>query len=93
MNDQRELVFREPKPSYDHTGMRIVFFGQDGNKKIRCAISKEALEDHYKSKILSPDLLKIFLDNRTAIEHEARRKYIENRLESDNSILIRTQDL
>lgn len=93
MNDQRELIFPEPNPRFDPAKMQVVFFGKDRDKKILCAISREALEDHYKSKVDSQDFLKIFLDNQSAIEHEARRKYIDGRLETDNTILIRSNDL
>ncbi len=93
MIDQRELLFPDSHPNFDHRNMKIVFWGQDGSKKILCAISKETLEDHYRSKTNSKDPLKIFMDNQSLIEHEARRKYIEDRLESDKSILIRTNDL
>lgn len=95
MNDQRELVFPDPNPNYDRVKMQVNFVGQDGIKKIACAISRESLEDHYmnKSKNRNIDLLNIFLENQSSIEHEARRKYIDNRLEGDKSILIRTNDL
>ncbi len=92
MVDQRHLIFSDtPNVEYDYIRMIVVFFGHDGVKSIRCAISMEALKDHYKSK--SKDPIKIFLANHAAIEHEAVRKYLNNQFESDNYILIKTGDL
>jgi transcriptional regulator with XRE-family HTH domain len=95
MTDPRTLVFPEPREFYDSHREVVVFWGKAGdkagNKEIRCAISREALIDHYKDD--PKNLLKIFIHNRAAIEHEARRKYLANDLESDNTILIKTSDL
>lgn len=94
MVDQRNLLFSEPqKAYYDPDREVIIFWGHEltNNKKIQCIITREALDDHYKS--TNHDPVKIFQDNRAAIEHEARRKYLENRLETDNSIQIKTTDL
>lgn len=91
MIDQRHLIFPEtPNVEYDSDN-RVVFWGKDGEKPIRCAISKEALRDHYKSK--STDPMKIFLENHSAIEHEAFRKYLNNQFESNDYIFIKTEDL
>lgn len=92
MVDQRNLTFPDkPYGEYDPIENNIIFWGNDGPKSIRCAISKEALRDHYKSK--KHDLLKIYFENHSSIEHEAVRKYLNNQLESDNYILIKTEDL
>ncbi len=91
MVDQRNLVFPEPREFNDRSRDSIVFRGQDGNKEVRCLISREALEDHFQSK--SSNILTVFLEHRSKIEQEARRKYLENRLEADGSIMIRTEDL
>ncbi len=92
MVDQRNLIFPEtPNAQYDNNRMIVVFWGQDDSKSIRCAITTEALEDHYKSK--SKDPMKIFLENHSAIAHEAVRKYLNNQFESDDYILIKTEDL
>jgi hypothetical protein len=39
------------------------------------------------------DKLKVFKANRERIEHEARRKYLADLVESDGSVLIKTMDL
>ena len=91
MVDKRHLVFPSPKERYDPDRMVVLFKGQDGEKTVQCAISQEALEDHLGGDDKDP--LKVFVANRESIEHEARRKYFANQLETDGSILIRTTDL
>lgn len=94
MTDQRNLIFpKPPNAKYDPTRMVVTFWGQDGTQSIRCAISLEALEDHYKNKSKSKSPLNIFLENHSTIEHEAVRKYLNNQFESDDFILIKTEDL
>lgn len=91
MVDHRTLVFPDPRPHYDPNRELLIFFGQASDKKIQCAISREALGDHYKAAGKTP--LKTFRLHQSSIEHEARRKYLANRLESDGSLLIKYQDL
>ncbi len=90
--DQRSLIFPNAQNvQYDGSREIVIFWGQAEGKSIRCAISSEALEDHYKSKHKNP--VKIFLENQSAIEHEAVRKYLNNQFEADDFILIKTEDL
>lgn len=91
MVDKRSLVFPEPKERYDFDRELILFRGKDGDKIVPCAISREALADHFGGNDKDP--LKILTANHEQIEHEARRKYIANQLEPDGSILIRTTDV
>jgi len=91
MVDERQLVFPEPRERYDFDREVVLFRAIDHKKTVRCAISQEALEDFFGDDDKNP--LKIFVANRERIEHEARRKYLTSRLESDGSILIRTSDL
>jgi transcriptional regulator with XRE-family HTH domain len=91
MVDERHLIFPEPKERYNFDRDVVQFIGNDDEKSVRCAISREAIEDHFRGD--NEGSLKIFIANRKRIEHEARRKYLANRLEDDGSILIRTSDL
>ena len=68
----------------------VVFWGQDGESRVRCAISREALDDHFQGD--DKDKLEVFRANRQAIEQEARRKYLAGETEPDGSVLIRTGD-
>lgn len=91
MLDERILVFSDARAHYDPTRMVVIFKGRDGDKIIPCAISREALDDHFGGD--NKDKLKVFNANRERIEHEARRKYLAGRVESDGSVLIKTMDL
>lgn len=85
--DERILEFPESKPRNDYDRELVLFVGRDRHKKISCAISKEALEDHFGGK---GEVLKIFSAHQEQIEHEARKKYLADRLEPDGTILIHT---
>ncbi len=91
MVDQRRLDFPQSDPMYIPDRRVVRFYGKDGDKQIQCEISEETLDDYYQGN--DKDKLKVFKDNHAAIEHEARRKYLGNRLEPDGSVLIRSSDL
>ena len=69
----------------------VVFWGQDGETRVRCEISQEALDDHFGGD--GKDKLEVFRASRQAIEQEARRKYLAGEREADGSVLIRSEDL
>lgn len=89
--DERKLNFVTEVGVYIPDRMVVLFWAKDDNQKIRCEISWEALCDHYNGD--GRNSLEVFNENRYSIEHEARRKYLANKLEKDGSILIRTEDL
>ena len=89
--EQRGLTFPAPEENYIPDRAVVVFWGQDGDKRIRCEISREALDDHFGGD--GKDKLEIFRANRAAIEQEARKKYLAGRTEPDGAVLIRTADL
>lgn len=91
MVDKRTLVFAAPEEQYDSRRMVVIFKGKDRYTTISCAISREALEDHFEND--NKSLISIFTKNREYIEHLARRKYLAGQRESDGSILIKTEDL
>jgi hypothetical protein len=87
----RDLGFPTPEERYDFDHGVVIFWGQDGETRVRCAISREALDHHFK--VDNNDKLEVFRANQRAIEEEARRKYLAGDIEPDRSILIRTGDL
>lgn len=89
--EQHDLVFPEPEARYVFDRMVVAFWGRDGERRVRCAISREALDDHFQGD--SKDKLELFEANRARIEEEARRKYLAGDTEKDGSVLIRTGDL
>lgn len=89
--DGRTLIFPGSDGRYDSGRMVFLFSGNDGEKTVPCAISYEALADHFDGDNEEP--VKVFRKHRERIEHEARRKYLAGRLESDGSVLIKSEDL
>ena len=90
MLDERRLDFPDDSESYDSMREVIVFEGVDGAKSVRCAISREALEDHFGRG--NNSLSKMYRANRGYIQHQARRKYLLRELELDQSVLVKTLD-
>jgi hypothetical protein len=62
-----------------------------GISEIRCAISEEALDDHFQGD--NRNKLEVFRENLPAIEEIARRKYLSGQVELDGSVLIRSADI
>lgn len=89
--DTRWISFDPAPGDFDWNRDIVQFSARDGEKVIPCAISTEALEDHFSE---SPRLKLVvaFEQNRKAIEHIARRKYLNGEGEADGSILIRSRD-
>jgi len=91
MTDKRTLVFTDPASSYD-MGLGVTFWGEDGKKRVRCRISREALADHFsENDRLRPEAA--FKKHRPEIEALARKKYLQGQLAPDGTVLIATQDL
>jgi transcriptional regulator with XRE-family HTH domain len=91
MTDKRTLVFPDREYQFDGSDA-AVFWGQDGEKRVRCRISREALDDHFSDRDkLRPGAA--FMKYRAEIEALARRKYLLGQVEADGSVLIRTGDI
>jgi transcriptional regulator with XRE-family HTH domain len=91
MTDKRTLVFADQESQRDSTDA-IVFWGQDGEARVRCRISREALDDHFSNgDKLKPEAA--FKKYRKEIEALARRQYLYGQRELDGSVLIRTLDI
>jgi Fic family protein len=88
--ERRDLRFPTPGESYSSRRKVVSFWGQDGEKRVSCEISKEALDDHFGAD--NKDKIAVFRANRRAIEEMVRRKYLEGRTEPDGSVIIRTID-
>lgn len=90
MTDKRTLSFdADHKPDLDDS---IVFWGNDGKTRVRCRISRDALDDHF-----SDDgrlrFEAAFKKSRADIEALARRKYVLDQREPDGTVFIRTSDI
>jgi Protein of unknown function (DUF1488)/Fic/DOC family len=89
--ENKELTFPVPEESYDTARDAVVFWGLDRDQRIRCIISEEALNDHFRGD--NRNKLEVFRENRPAIEEIARHKYLSRRVELDGTVLIRTADI
>ena len=91
MTDKRTLVFPTRNTSYDISdGRHLLGSGRDERASV-CRISREALDDHFSEGDARPEAA--FKKYRAAIEALARRKYLLGELESENSVVITTQDV
>ncbi len=91
MVDERTLNFPGSGGRWDFDRKIVLFSGSEGEKTVPCGISWDALGDHFDGGDKDP--VKVFCKHRERIEHEARRKYLAGQLESDGSVLIKTEDL
>lgn len=91
MTDKRTLEFPDEE-FRDSFGEGVIFWGQEGKKRVKCVISREALDDHFSDgDRLRPDAA--FKKYRSDIEALARKKYLLDRLEPDGSVLVRTNEI
>ncbi|NJO38423.1 MAG: DUF1488 family protein [Rhizobiales bacterium] len=90
MTARRTLIFPEPSERWAGTRDVVRFQAMDGSRRIDCAVSLEALEDHFRWEVDDP--LAVLRANRAAIEHRIRLKYLNGRLEPDGSLLLRSED-
>ncbi len=92
MTDNRTLAFADESFRQDIDSGTIVFWGQEGETRIRCGISRHALADHFSDRgTLKPE--GAFRKNRSEIEGLARKQYLTGKVEADGSVLIRTEDV
>ena len=91
IDDGRGLIFPDKEHHADNV-VGVIFWGDHGKDRVRCLISREALDDHFSGgDRLKPDAA--FLAHRTEIEAFASRKYARGQREPDGSIIIRTGDV
>lgn len=80
-----------PDESYEHHRRNVVWFSAiDDEKVIQCAISMEALTDHFGA--YADDPLPAFRKHRQRIWDIAEKLIAERRFESDGTILIHSTD-
>jgi len=90
MTDKRTLSFDEGATR--DVDDSIVFWGNDGETRVRFRIPRDALDDHFsEGDRLRPDAA--FRKHRRHIEGLARRKYFLGQRELDGTVLIRTGDV
>jgi hypothetical protein len=89
-----DLTFNNLPPAYDFQRDIVTFTGDSMGKSVHCAISREALDDHFGTDgLVMEGRLEAFLRNRSAIEVMARTKYLSWPVEEPDAVLIRTIDI
>jgi hypothetical protein len=89
-----DLTFNNPPPRYDFHRDVVTFAGQALGQPVVCAISREALDDHFGSDKLDNDgRIQAFLKSRSKIEEMAGIKYLKWPIEEPDAILIKTSDM
>src|SRR5215472_4244878 len=89
--ERHNLEFPDNTEKFDFDREVVVFFGEDGKARVRCAISREALDDDFGA--YNRDKVEVFKENRRVIEGRARQKYLAGDTETDGSILIYSGEL
>lgn len=81
-----------PDESYEHHRRNVVWFSAiDDEKVIDCAISIEALAEHFGA--YADDPLPAFRNHRQQIWDTAAQRIADRRFEDDGTILIQSADL
>ncbi len=90
-----DLKFSDPVPHYDFDRDVVTFVGEAGRAAVRCAISREALDDNFKATtdLSKKQRLEKFKKNRPTIEMMAREKYLNWPVEEPESVLIKTMEV
>jgi len=89
-----DLRFAAPAARYDLDRGVVTFIGEAGGADVRCAISREALADHFGANRLDKEgRLKKFREHREEIERLARLKFLERPVEEAGAVLIKTADV
>ena len=90
-----DLVFSEPAPHYDFERDVVTFIGEALGATVRCAISREALDDNFGATtgLTNEGRLEKFRKNRSAVERMAREKYLNWLVEEPEAVLIKTMEV
>jgi fido (protein-threonine AMPylation protein) len=89
--EKHDLKFPDQAEKWDFDREVVLFFGQDGDNRVRCAISREALDDDFRGD--GRDKVEVFRENRVAIEQGVRQKYGAGDTETDGSVLLHSGEL
>jgi hypothetical protein len=89
-----DLTFNNPPARYDFSRDVVAFSGEALGKAVPCAISREALDDHFGTDGVDNDgRVQAFLKNRSKIERMARQKYLSSTIEEPDTVLLKTVDI
>ncbi len=88
-----DLRFEAPQARYDAVRGIVVFEGLAVTERILCAVSREAIDDHFSEQDHTREYLKCFMKHRGEIEGLLRRKFLNFPVETSDLLLLRSQDI
>ncbi len=89
-----DLMFNNPAPRYDFSRDIVEFVGESIGRPVRCAISREALDDHFGTDNRdNHGRIESFLEKRSQIEAMIRVKFLTSPIEELESVLVKTIDV
>jgi hypothetical protein len=89
-----DLTFNGSPARYDFSKDNVIFDGAAFGSPVQCAISREALDDHFGTDGLdNMGRVNAFQRHRSKIESLSRRKYLSWPVEEPQSVLVRTVDV
>jgi hypothetical protein len=89
-----DLIFDGSTARYDFGRDTVAFVGATFGRPVQCAISREALDDHFGADGLdNTGRVEAFQRNRSKIERLARRKYLSWPVEEPERVLVKTMDV
>jgi hypothetical protein len=89
-----DLSFDNPPARYDFSRDVVTFVGKALGSPVNCAISREALDDHFGADGAGQEgRLQAFLKNRSRIEEIARAKYLSSPVDEPGAVLVKTPDV
>ena len=88
------LAFPDPLARYDSNREVVRFIGEALGHSVRCAVSREALEDHFGANGQDKEgRLASFHLNRSKVERMIKTKYLSWPVEDPETVLLKTMDV
>ncbi|HUD52760.1 GSU2403 family nucleotidyltransferase fold protein [Parvibaculum sp.] len=88
-----DLRFDAPPARYDAMRGIVVFEGLSAGKRISCAVSREAIDDHFAERGHTRKYLECFMKHREEIEGLLRRKFLNLPVEASDLLLLKSRDI
>ena len=89
-----DITFNNPPARYDGDRDIVTFTGEALGDSVKCAVSREALEDHFGANNLDKEgRIEAFRKNRSNIERLLRTKYLSWPVEEPEFVLLKTEDV
>ena len=90
-----DLTFSDSPARYDFERDVVRFIGEALGRTVRCAISREALDDNFGATtgLTNEERLNKFRQNRSTIERLTREKYLNWPVEEPEAILLKTMEV